>query len=49
MAEKINLNTGWKLHFDPINNQPETFNEIKISFIYILSKGAVEGIQTLTK
>jgi hypothetical protein len=29
MAEKINLNTGWKLHFDPINNQPETFNTIE--------------------
>jgi len=26
---KISSNVGWKLHFDPINNNPETFNAIE--------------------
>ena len=29
MAEKISTSTGWKLHFDPVNNNPETFNAIE--------------------
>jgi hypothetical protein len=39
---KINLNTGWKLHFDPINNQPETFNAIE-SFLQDTFKVTFKG------
>lgn len=39
---KINTSTGWKLHFDPINENPETFNEIE-SFLRDTFKVTFKG------
>jgi hypothetical protein len=39
---KINTSTGWKLHFDPINKNPETFNEIE-SFLRDTFKVTFKG------